>query len=79
MIIYQNSAILNRRIKTDTEKKITWVDELRMFTDDSEHVSYTHDELKILDSAGNQVTSEIQSIKKIFDCEIVEYEGKTDE
>ena len=76
MIIYHNSAILNRRIKTDTENHITTVEEVYTPSKDEEtpYIEYSLDEVKIIEKTAGEITPLINCCKKVFHGEVVNYE-----
>ena len=76
MIIYYTSAILGRKIKTDTETKITTVDEfvLTLNGGNQRRIKYSLDEIKIIEETAGEITPLINNCKKIFDGQIVKGE-----
>ena len=77
MIIYHKSAILGRNIKTDTESKITTVEEVYtpLEGEETPYIEYSLDEVKIIEKTAGEITPLIHDCKKVFNGEVVDYEN----
>ena len=77
MIIYHRSAILNKRIKTDTENHITTVEEVYtpLKDEETQYIEYSLDEVKTIEKTAGEITPDLHNLKRIFHGEVIDYEN----